>query len=183
MAQRRHPLNDAQSSPAPGFCQCGCGGRTAIATRNRTAKGYVKGEPIRFLPGHHRRLSVAAQTAALAELRSAWERAGIPYGYCLCGCGERTQRAVRTNATLGHREGEPYFYRSGHKKKSERWREQDCGFETPCWVWLLWRGQNGYGYMSRAGEQLLAHRVVFEERRGRSPRGCIYTTDAKTRCV
>lgn len=35
-----------------GLCQCGCGAKTAIATRNRTKGGHVKGEPFRFLPGH-----------------------------------------------------------------------------------------------------------------------------------
>lgn len=36
----------------PGFCRCGCGGRTAIATRNEYRRGHVKGEPLPWLPGH-----------------------------------------------------------------------------------------------------------------------------------
>lgn len=38
-----------------GYCQCGCGGRTPIAERNRRAIGHVKGEPVRFIPGHNGR--------------------------------------------------------------------------------------------------------------------------------
>jgi hypothetical protein len=39
------------------LCECGCGQTTGIATRNNVAKGHVKGEPLRFLPQHHRRKS------------------------------------------------------------------------------------------------------------------------------
>ncbi len=36
-----------------GLCQCGRGSPTRINTRNHTRYGYVKGEPRRFLRGHH----------------------------------------------------------------------------------------------------------------------------------
>lgn len=35
-----------------GYCQCGCGQKTAIAERNNTSKGWVKGQPLRFARGH-----------------------------------------------------------------------------------------------------------------------------------
>jgi hypothetical protein len=35
-----------------GLCQCGCGGKTSIATRNHTQWGHVKGQPLLFLVGH-----------------------------------------------------------------------------------------------------------------------------------
>lgn len=35
-----------------GLCQCGCGEKTPIATRNRTHGGFVKGKPIRYIRGH-----------------------------------------------------------------------------------------------------------------------------------
>lgn len=35
-----------------GLCECGCGGSTPLATRNRPTSGQVKGRPVRFLPGH-----------------------------------------------------------------------------------------------------------------------------------
>lgn len=34
------------------LCQCGCGQRAPIATRNRYDIGHVKGQPIRFIAGH-----------------------------------------------------------------------------------------------------------------------------------
>lgn len=38
-----------------GLCQCGCGGATKIAYRDCKKSGWVKGEPIRFIKGHHMR--------------------------------------------------------------------------------------------------------------------------------
>lgn len=40
----------------PGLCGCGCGRPTPIAKRSDTRAGHVKGEPIRFIYGHHHRL-------------------------------------------------------------------------------------------------------------------------------
>lgn len=37
-----------------GFCQCGCKRRTHIATRNDPRWGFIKGQPVRFLKGHHK---------------------------------------------------------------------------------------------------------------------------------
>ena len=39
-----------------GYCQCGCGKRTSIADRNNVERGWIKGQPMPFLAGHHRRL-------------------------------------------------------------------------------------------------------------------------------
>jgi len=36
-----------------GLCECGCGGKTKIAYRTAYERGWVKGEPIRFIHGHH----------------------------------------------------------------------------------------------------------------------------------
>lgn len=38
-----------------GTCECGCGGWVPAATRTRLGRGYRKGEPMRFLRGHHTR--------------------------------------------------------------------------------------------------------------------------------
>lgn len=35
-----------------GFCRCGCGNKTSIATRNRYVRGQVKGQPVPFIHGH-----------------------------------------------------------------------------------------------------------------------------------
>lgn len=38
-----------------GLCQCGCGGKTSIVKWTDNGKGWVKGEPKRYLCGHQRR--------------------------------------------------------------------------------------------------------------------------------
>jgi hypothetical protein len=37
------------------LCECGCGEPTAIATRTRPQKGWVKGQAVRYRPGHNGR--------------------------------------------------------------------------------------------------------------------------------
>ncbi len=39
-----------------GFCQCGCGEKAPICRNHHPARGYVKGEPRRFIMGHNTKL-------------------------------------------------------------------------------------------------------------------------------
>jgi hypothetical protein len=36
-----------------GICQCGCGKKTRLAPRTHTARGWVKGKPLRFFHAHN----------------------------------------------------------------------------------------------------------------------------------
>ena len=36
-----------------GLCECGCGEKTTIAAKTNRRLGWVKGQPIRFVNGHH----------------------------------------------------------------------------------------------------------------------------------
>jgi predicted DNA-binding protein (UPF0251 family) len=38
-----------------GFCGCGCGERTRLAPYSDRTLGWVRGQPIRFILGHHQR--------------------------------------------------------------------------------------------------------------------------------
>lgn len=38
-----------------GLCQCGCGQETSLATQTDKSRGNVKGQPVRFIVGHHSR--------------------------------------------------------------------------------------------------------------------------------
>jgi hypothetical protein len=40
-----------------GFCQCGCGQVAPLAPYTNRSRGYVKGEPLRYVHGHARRKS------------------------------------------------------------------------------------------------------------------------------
>jgi hypothetical protein len=35
-----------------GYCHCGCGNKTKISPKTCTSKGWVKGEPRKYLQGH-----------------------------------------------------------------------------------------------------------------------------------
>jgi hypothetical protein len=35
-----------------GLCQCGCGSKTAISNKTENRKGWIKGEPKRYIQGH-----------------------------------------------------------------------------------------------------------------------------------
>jgi hypothetical protein len=40
-----------------GYCHCGCGEQTKVSPYTDRPRGYVRGEPRFFKPGHHRRLA------------------------------------------------------------------------------------------------------------------------------
>lgn len=42
----------------------------------------------------------------------------IPYGYCQCGCGQKTNIAYRNIKRLGHIKGEPLKYVRGHTSRT-----------------------------------------------------------------
>lgn len=82
---------------------------------------------------------------------------------CACGCGEYAP-VVKTHAKR-------YIY-NHHMRPA--WKpdhlEQDCGYETACWVWQWHLGATGYGRLRRDGEQL-AHRWYYNQLIGPIPDG------------
>ena len=48
--------------PRYGYCQCGCGQKTNIATKGCPKKNQIYGEPYRFVRGHHLKLLRREQT-------------------------------------------------------------------------------------------------------------------------
>lgn len=60
--------------------------------------------------------------------------------------------------------------RSG-PRKSNRYEIRDCGYETPCWIWLLKKHHTGYGWVGVKGKQWLAHRWYYEQAHGPIPDG------------
>src|SRR5208337_3316708 len=76
----------AKQAIEPGFCQCGCGGKTTIATQNDAHRGLLKGQPARFLHNHNARRSFLPFKEAREFVRGlglksrpAWE------AYCRSG--------------------------------------------------------------------------------------------------
>jgi hypothetical protein len=64
----------SETSTENGFCECGCGQKTKIATSTARWHGYVRGEPHRLIAGHRRWSPV--QAVAGEATAHAWA-AGI----------------------------------------------------------------------------------------------------------
>ena len=47
-----------------GYCQCGCGKLAPIARQSEKSRGYIKGEPHKFLPGHNHKGQVRENSSA-----------------------------------------------------------------------------------------------------------------------
>jgi len=100
----------------------------------------------------------------------------IPYGYCHCGCGQKTNIAKKTRTEDGIVKGQPVLYIVGHSTITpiaERfWKRVTPGPFTECW---LWQGvkRNGYGMLSadRTGKGIGAHRVSWMIHFGEIPDG------------
>ena len=79
-----------------GKCQCGCGADTAIAKKTISAKGMVKGQPVRYLRGHagswreHGGYAIEPTTGCWV-----WQRSASLNGYGQVWHEGRLQRAHR----------------------------------------------------------------------------------------
>lgn len=70
-----------------GFCHCGCGGKTTISERTDSRRGWIKGEPIRFIHGHRLILPLEIRFWLLVNKNGPggcwlWTRNASGNGYC-----------------------------------------------------------------------------------------------------
>ncbi len=53
-----------------GYCECGCGNPAPLARQTETRRGWIKGQPLRFIQGHgSRRPHIRARMAEEARAR------------------------------------------------------------------------------------------------------------------
>lgn len=122
--------NDPTLGPNPsGLCMCGCGAKTAIATRNRADRGWVEGTPKRFLPTHR-----IIPTEPLN-----------PSGLCMCGCGKPAPISTKSDMKQGYIRGQASRFIAGHhgrgvkasdearRAMSESRRGTRTGSDNPMW--------------------------------------------------
>lgn len=94
-----------------------------------------------------------------------------PYGYCRCGCGQRTEPQPQSIHARGVVRGEPKPYAPGHRNRrpapseGTHYRIEDRGYSSPCWIWLR-ALTRGYGTIGRGGKQYYAHRYLYEQQHG-----------------
>lgn len=95
------------------------------------------------------------------------------FRYCECGCGQLTSIAKLTKRSLGHVKGQPVRFICGHatRRTPHAYEARDCGYETPCWVWIRYCDRNGYGKVGRDGSMMLAHVAMWVDRNGPVPVG------------
>jgi hypothetical protein len=89
-----------------GYCHCGCGRKTKVATRNSTIHGYVKGEPFKWLHGHAGRTALpppGARFGRLVIIEDAGHVGAFLAVRCRCDCGStfvtRVSRIVAGTTT------------------------------------------------------------------------------------
>lgn len=85
----------------------------------------------------------------------------VPYGYCHCGCGERTRLAPKTSTARGWTKGQPQRYLNGHNRNPPP--PPLRGSDNPWYNGGLSVQAKGYVVICcRDGSQVLFHRAVME---------------------
>lgn len=97
----------------------------------------------------------------------------IPLGFCQCGCGQRTKVSRYSDPRYGYIKDQPRRYLSGHSSRllTPAYMEQDCGYETPCWIWQRATDRRGYGVGCLGRTPVRAHILYFESKHGPVPDG------------
>lgn len=156
-------------SDAVKLCECGCGGAAPIAKATIPRIGHIKGQPIRFICGHHSRKHRLDPTVKTVKL-------------CECGCGTPTRLAPQTRSARGWIFGQPLRFCGGHQarasgvlplmvqRRKERrpslairfWNKVQKG--EGCWEWQGSTQTFGYGVVSDGKQRRphSAHRLAWE---------------------
>lgn len=121
-----------------GYCQCGCGQKTKIAERSSTRKGWVKGQPLRFIQGHATKGEYASSVRKLYSIEDPpdWYLPNTNDGFCHCGCGLKTKPARYTSRDSGTIKGALQRFVANHRMPDEQAKSEAkicsmCGEEKP----------------------------------------------------
>lgn len=99
-----------------------------------------------------------------------------PSGLCMCGCGETTPIAKRSDSKRGTVAGEHVRYLPNHHVRltTPPYVVEDTGYETPCHLWQRAIGSvHGYGVVRIDGKSTVAHVVAWEAVNGPVPDGMV----------
>jgi hypothetical protein len=120
-------------------------------------------------------MDLLEQVATPSEVQPTTSSKEIPEGFCQCGCGKKTRIAKHSNKAWGWVKGKPIRYVHGHQgvQTGPDYEVRDCGYLTPCWVWLKSIANGGYGRVWDSGtkKHKRAHRVYYERLKGPIPEG------------
>lgn len=91
----------------------------------------------------------------------------IPYGYCRCGCGQKTNIAKYSDHRRGTKAGEPNPFMHGHHLPwpvhQRFWSKVAIASPNECWNWTGTKMPKGYGQFPIGRKRrYLAHRFSYE---------------------
>ena len=116
----------------------------------------------------------------LAAHRLLWDERDIPYGLCLCGCGEKTSIAKATSRPAKRILGEPARCLPHHQARPTEgelveafWDRVEKMDPAGCWFWLGYMTRQGYGTFYPRGGLATAHRFAYELVKGAVPQGYV----------
>jgi hypothetical protein len=89
----------------------------------------------------------------------------IPYGYCQCGCGQRTSIVKSNTRALGLIKDIPRRFVKGHSRRRSAvirfWEKVDKRGPDECWMWTACLS-NRYGAIHVNGKDIRASRFSYE---------------------
>lgn len=104
--------------------------------------------------------------------------ADIEWGYCQCGCGQKTNIADRDDEMNGIKKGQPLRFALGHYKRpsfmDRFWTKVDMsrGVDA-CWEWAGYVNRRGYGELTVNGQRVSTHRLAYTLAIGEIPDGIL----------
>lgn len=112
----------------------------------------------------------------------------VPYGYCQCGCGNRTNISKKTDHATQRVKGQPMRFIKGHDKRRpihvRFWEKVNKTTPEACWEWTACIDTAGYGLIGDGDKHQLAHRLSYELHYGPIPEGmCVCHTCDNRLCV
>lgn len=82
-------MNETKKIIPYGYCQCGCGQKVNLAPQTNTARGWIRGQPIKFIHNHH----------CIGSNNSGWKNGVIKKGpYTMLRVGREYQYEHRVIA-------------------------------------------------------------------------------------
>jgi hypothetical protein len=93
------------------------------------------------------------------------------YGLCKCGCGGKTRIFPNNDTTHGYVAGEPVSFIKGHTPRIQGadYEIRECGYQTPCWLWLKLASPEGYGRITVDGKHRRATHAYYRHYVGEFP--------------